>query len=166
MILDTFMHSDDKNTFDSLMKQAEFLAQRMSNRQSYQWKISFALWAALGFALNLTIKTTHPGAQWITAWSVGGVSLIVLQCWWLGSLYAQNRSDIDRALNFRDEAEKCLIVADYKPAIEPFSAGNQKKWDRSFVWNYGHGVELSITVLIILFGIFVSIAMNCGTLFQ
>jgi len=150
------MHSEDKNTFDALMKQAEFLALRQSNRQSYQWKISFALWAGLGFALNATYKTTHPGTPWTIAWVVGGTFIIILQCWWLGALYARNRHDGERALIFRDKAEECLITADYKPVIDS-RRKKARRWDGSFVKNYAHGVELSITIAIIFLGICASL---------
>lgn len=94
--------------------------------------------------------------------AVGGTLIVILQCWWLGALYARNRHDGERALIFRDKAEQCLIVTGYKPVIEK---RDRESWDGSFVRHYAHGVELSITIAILLLGICVSVGMNAGMQF-
>src|ERR1700722_11299411 len=108
---------DKKDTFDALMKQAEFFSQRHYNRQSYQWKISFGLWAALGFAVKATVESNHQVLPWF--WVVGGIVVIILQGWWLGSVHARNGEDLHRALDFRDQASDCLIATDYRPVRVP-----------------------------------------------
>jgi hypothetical protein len=59
-------------------------------------------------------------------------------------------------------AEECLIATGYTPSPKLVT---KKNWEISFLRHYAHGVELSITIAILLFGIGVSVGMNAGMRF-
>ncbi len=110
----------DKDSFDALMKLAEFHFNSWdTRRKAEQWKLTLALWALLAAA----IRFSPPAVQWWQFLVVGCV-LSVLHVTWYLSLLESNRLD-----RVREQSARLSALSYVEAAFDQHLLVSYKKQD-------------------------------------
>jgi hypothetical protein len=145
------LSDDQKRLFDAVHAMREDAWRSFDRRRGFEWKLSFALWSALGAYMAALIKL-HP-ATGDPALRLGSVvvtlGLIAVHWYWTRGLGRANRVDQDVALRFYDvRSREVLGVSEEQfqsligltgKRIEELT-GSPRQWS--------HLSQLSITVIL------------------
>jgi hypothetical protein len=131
------------------MKQAEFFAQKVYNRQGYQWKVTLGLWAFIAAFVQFSYGKGILIPFWIGAGVWLGYGFI-----WLRGVAVRNRDDQTKEEYFRQSAEKILTSADsYTISSSPSAiTPRQWRWWLGYIGNWAHLFEFGTTGVLILAG--------------
>jgi hypothetical protein len=90
-----------KDRFDSYMRLAEHRNLRASNRQNYEWRVTFGLWALI------TAGTIYLKTYRVPLW-LGVTVIFVYAFFWLRAVYVAHWNDNAAAAFYVDKAQSVL----------------------------------------------------------
>lgn len=90
-----------KERFDGYMRLAELRNLRAINRQSYEWRVTFGLWALI------TAGTIYLKAYRVPLW-FGAAAILVHAFFWLRAVHVAHWSDNEAAASYVEEAQSIL----------------------------------------------------------
>jgi hypothetical protein len=132
------MNKSDKDTFDGLLKVAEFSISRFDQRRNHSWKISLGFWAAiLGSATLLDAKTPTIA---LCPQILGAASVLILHTYWLAKVFGADKQDRILAFRARDIAIQLLNTELQPPPLTI----EKRTWYRDW------GVRFQILTTILL----------------
>jgi uncharacterized membrane protein len=132
---------NDKERFDGLMRLAELRTHRATNRQIYEWRVTFGLWALIAAAI-LYLKDKQ-----IPLW-LGVAILFIYAFFWLRPIYVAHRRDNQTAAFYMQTA-----IAVLRPNGEVASQDKLKnvtwfEWWLGFLSEWGCSFQLLTNVLV------------------
>jgi len=133
----------DKDRIEALLKLAEASWRDYSARRSVEWKVNFALWAALGAFAGFLFqqKTALPAVPAIVTSVLFAIALLVYTFLWKVEVQNRNRRDLDAAQYYWAKVDKELDIP------SPEVRNRQQKTTR---WRATHLSQVIITVLFVL----------------
>jgi hypothetical protein len=140
------MDKSDKETFDGLLKVADFSIARFDERRNHSWKISLGFWAAiLGSATLLESKISDvPFCTQV----LGASFVLILHTFWLANVFGADKKDKMLAFEARDIAIRLLKTELQPPAFTIAKATYYRDWG---VWfQVGTTILLLVMILFIL----------------
>jgi len=91
----------DKDQFDGFMRLAELRTLRATNRQIYEWRVTFGLWAII------TAATLYLKDKPIPFW-LGIATLFIYAFFWLRPIYVAHKRDNSTAAYYIEHAISVL----------------------------------------------------------
>jgi hypothetical protein len=133
----------DKEQFDGFMRVAELRTLRANNRQGYEWRVTFGLWAVIT-AATIYLKD-RPVPLWL------GVSTIFIYAFfWLRPMNVAHWRDNQAAATYLETALSILAPHHERPP-----AGREKigwvSWLFGFLFEWGCLFQLLSTVVLVYF---------------
>jgi hypothetical protein len=132
---------------DVLLTLWQGAAARRQNRQAYEWKIAFGVWAgqiaSLGFVLNRSKDLNL--ADWASVpYLAGGLVLVCLHFAFVKFIQTRNAEDLDAAIGY-EQAVRTMLGPSDLPALPDL--GRRSLWS----WQT-HGFEVGMTFFLALAG--------------
>lgn len=135
------MHT--KEIFDSYMRLAELRTQRATNRQAYEWRVTFGFWAALT-AAAIYLKE-RPMPLWL-----GMAAVLIYAFFWLRAVYVAHWMDNGAARLYLEEALR-ILEKGHKPIQSSSSRMGWTMWMFGFLTEWGCLFQLLSTILLVYF---------------
>lgn len=133
---------NDKDHFDGLMRLAELRTHRATNRQIYEWRVTFGLWAMIA-AATLYLKEKQ-----IPLW-LGVAILFIYAFFWLRPIYVAHKRD-NKTAEFYIERAILVLSPDHKIASrDVFKDVNWLEWSLGFLIEWGCNFQLLTTAALI-----------------
>ena len=133
---------NEKDNFDGLMRIAELRTHRATNRQNFEWKVTFGLWALIT-AASLYLKDKS-----VPLWLGPGV-LLIYAFFWLRPIYVAHARD-NRAAAFYLEHAISVLSPDHKiVSRDKFDDVNWYEWSLGFLSEWGCNFQLLTTAALI-----------------
>jgi hypothetical protein len=112
----------DKDRIDNLFRLAEFSWRDFDTRRSYEWKVSFGLWTALGVLAGTSLRVDiHLPSKWFTC--IAGLILIIVcivyTCCWTRGLYERQTRNQESAHAYLDIVEAQLKISSPRFIYQP-----------------------------------------------
>jgi len=134
-----------KEKFDACMKQADFLTQKVYNRQGYQWKVTLGLWAFIAAFANFAW-----GKRITVSWWPFAVVWLGYGFLWLRGIWAHNHDDQIRGWHFRDQAVNILTTDTVVTSPEPGrTTYTDLRFWFGFLTNWAHLFEFLTTAVLL-----------------
>ncbi len=134
-----------KEQFDACMKQADFLTQKVYNRQGYQWKVTLGLWALIAAFVNFAWGKSTTIPSWLFAVVWLGYGFL-----WLRGIWTHNHDDQIRGWHYRDRAADILVTGATEVAEEPvLTTPKNLRWWFGFLTNWSHVFEFLTTAVLL-----------------
>lgn len=135
---------NEKEQFDGFMRLAELRTLRATNRQSYEWKVTFGLWAVIT-AATLYLKD-RPVPLWL-----GLCIIFVYAFFWLRAVYVAHWRNNEAAAFYIERA-----IAVLSPGKEDLTVIDKKDvkwmpWFFGFLSEWGCLFQLLTTTLLVYF---------------
>lgn len=134
----------DKDQFDGFMRIAELRTHRATNRQTYEWRVTFGLWAII------TASTLYLKDRPIPLWF--GVCISVIYAFfWLRPIYVAHKRD-----NWTAEYYLEVAISVLNPGRAPPSPPDRKdvtwlQWSFGFLGEWGCIFQFLGTAALIYF---------------
>jgi hypothetical protein len=145
------VRSIDDNTkryFDAVESLRQAAWQSFDRRRSFEWKLSFGFWTALGSIIvglaigEATLKST-PERVFL---SLVSLVVVLLHGWWSFFLDQVNRADLDKSYAYEQEQMLALgITGDTKTAVKVrkiVAAMTERAWVAK---HWGHITQVAVT---------------------
>ena len=135
---------NEKEQFDGFMRLAELRTLRATNRQNYEWKVTFGLWAVIT-AGTLYLKD-RPVSLWL-----GPCIIFVYAFFWLRAIYVAHLMD-NEAASFYIDSAIAVLAPGHK--IQDVKVGVKLGWIPwlfGFLSEWGCLFQLLTTALLVYF---------------
>lgn len=140
-----------RRTLALLFRQRDFWWNSFDRRRSYEWKMAFALWAALlsfgAFLLGVSDKLTALGIGWKIIVTIILGAVAILHTFWIFNLTRANWRDKEQAFTYAEAIRRTLglqYAAELSKDISEVKGRGawkiMKRWNESF--------HASVTVLL------------------
>ena len=124
------MKAKDKETFDGLLKVAEFNIKRFDERRGHSWKIALAFWAAIVGSGTLLVDLEERPP--ICAQAIMGMAFLALHSYWLFRVFHADKKDKSLAFKARDIAIALLDTELEPPPFDIEKAVVTMDWSVQF----------------------------------
>lgn len=101
--------SDTKKA-NSLIALAKLNLDNCVQRRSAEWRINFALWAALGVSIAFVHERSLPLPDWVV-W-IAALAVFLIHGWFVAGMTISHEKDLDWMIYYRGQAEVALKHAE------------------------------------------------------
>lgn len=134
----------DKERFDAFMKIVELRTLRASNRQIYEWRVTFGLWALIS-AATIYLKD-RPAPL-----GLGVLVIFIYAFFWLRAMYVAHFWDNETAKYYIEKATKVLNAEQETEFSNQETRIGWIRWSFGFLTEWGIQFQLLTTVALLYF---------------